>query len=201
MARPPLGKRHRAATTPTIMQALFDLFPAIVFFAAYRFFGIYTATAAIMTTMALQLAYQWLRHRKVAKLFLATAIVVWVFGAITLILRNPLFIQWKPTIVYWAFAVAFLGSHVIGQRKTLVERTLGETLELNPALYRQLSAIWIVAFIVIGAVNLYVVYHFSEEIWVDFKLFGITGLTVLVAVIQGAWVYFASVKSDPQQDQ
>ena len=70
------------------MQALFDLLPAVVFFVAYRFFGIYTATAAIMATMAVQLAYQWLRYRKVTKLFLATAIVVWVFGAITLILAQ-----------------------------------------------------------------------------------------------------------------
>jgi intracellular septation protein len=182
------------------MQALFDLLPAVVFFLVYRFFGIYTATAAIMAIMALQLAYQWLRHRKVPKLFLATAVLVWVFGAITLILRNPLFIQWKPTIVSWFFALAFLGSHFVGQKKTLIERTMGETLELDPALCRQLSVMWIVAFALIGIVNLYVVYHFPEEVWVDFKVFGITGLTLLVAVIQGFWVYFKSARGDPQQD-
>jgi intracellular septation protein len=182
------------------MQALFDLLPAVVFFLTYRFFGIYAATAAIMATMALQLAYQWLRHRKVAKLFLATAIVVWVFGAITLFLRNPLFIQWKPTIVSWFFAVAFLGSHFVGQRKTLVERAMGEAFELEPALGRQLSAMWIVTFAAIGALNLYIVYHFSEQLWVDFKVFGITGITLLVALVQGVWVYFKSAKRDPQQE-
>ncbi len=183
------------------MQALFDLLPAVVFFVAYRFFGIYTATAAIMATMALQLAYHWLRHRKVPKLFLATAVVVWVFGAITLFLRNPLFIQWKPTIVSWFFALAFLGSHFVGQRKTLVERAMGEAFELEPALGRRLSVMWIVAFAAIGALNLYIVYHFSEEVWVDFKVFGITGITFLVALIQGVWVYLKSVKGNPQQDQ
>jgi intracellular septation protein len=183
------------------MQALFDLLPAVVFFVAYRFFGIYTATAAIMATMAVQLAYQWLRYRKVTKLFLATAMVVWVFGAITLVLRNPIFIQWKPTIVSGFFALVFLGSHFVGQRKTLIERMMSETFELDPVICRQLNVMWIVAFALIGATNLYVVYHFSEEIWVDFKVFGITALTVLVAVIQGIWVYMKSARSNPQQDQ
>ena len=126
------------------MQALFDLLPAVVFFVAYRFFGIYTATAAIMATMAAQLAYHWLRHRKVPKMFLATAVVVWVFGAITLILRNPVFIQWKPSIVSWFFALAFLGSHLVGQKKTLIERAMADSLPVEPALCRQLSAMWIV---------------------------------------------------------
>ena len=117
-----------------------------------------------MTTMAVQLAYQWLRHRKVPKMFLATAVVVWVFGAITLILRNPVFIQWKPSIVSWFFALAFLGSHLVGQRKTLIERAMGDSLPVEPALCRQLSAMWIVVFVLLGALNLYVVYHFSEEI-------------------------------------
>jgi intracellular septation protein len=183
------------------MQALVDFLPVVIFFVAYRYFGIYTATAAIMVAMAAQLAYQWLRYRKVTKLFLATAIVVWVFGTITLALRNPIFIQWKPTIVSWFFALAFLGSHFVGERKTLIERTMSESFELDPQLCRQLSAMWIVAFTVLGAANLYVVYNFSEEIWVDFKVFGITGLTVVVAVIQGIWVYVKSAHSDAPQDR
>jgi intracellular septation protein len=183
------------------MQALFDLLPAVVFFVAYRFFGIYTATAALMVTMALQLAYQWLRYRKVTKLFLAAAVVVWLFGTITLVLRNPLFIQWKPTIVYWLFALAFLGSHFVGERKTLVERAMSEAFEIEAALCRQLSFMWVVAFALIGVANLYVVYHYPEDIWVNFKFFGITGLTVVVLVIQGIWVYVKTARSNPQQDQ
>jgi intracellular septation protein len=183
------------------MQALLDLLPAVVFFVVYRLYGIYAATAAIMGTMVLQLAFQWLRHRKVSKMFLWTAIIVWVFGAITLFLRNPLFIQWKPTIVSWVFSLAFLGSHFIGERKTLIERAMGESLELEPAISRQLSVMWIVTFAVVGALNLYIVYHFSEEVWVDFKVFGITGITLFVALLQGVWVYMKSAKGDAQQDQ
>lgn len=183
------------------MQALLDLLPAIVFFVVYRLYGIYAATAAIMGTMALQLAYQWLRHRKVTKMFLWTAIIVWVFGAVTLILRNPVFIQWKPTIVSWVFALAFLGSHFVGSRKTLIERALGESFEIDRAVSRQLSVMWIMAFAAIGALNLYFVYNFSEAVWVDFKVFGITGITLLVALLQGVWVYVKSAKGDPQRDQ
>ncbi len=183
------------------MQALFDLLPAVVFFVVYRSFDIYTATAAIMVTMAAQLAYQWLRHRKVPKMFLATAVVVWLFGTITLVLRNPVFIQWKPTIVSWFFALAFFGSHFVGQKKTLIERAMGDSLPLEPALCRQLSVMWIAVFALLGVLNLYVVYHFSEETWVDFKVFGITGITLVVALVQGLWIYLKLAKSDPQQEQ
>ena len=183
------------------MQALFDLLPAVVFFVAYRFFGIYAATAAIMATMALQLAYQWFRHRKVTKLFLVTAIVVWVFGAITLILRNPLFIQWKPTIVNWFFALAFLGSHVIGQRKTLIERTMGEAFAARarrlPATechvdrgvhcYRRGESICRVSLFRGDVGRLQGLRNHWPH---DCRRAG-----------SGAWVYFKSVKSDPQQDQ
>jgi intracellular septation protein len=169
------------------MQILFDVFPVIVFFVVYRLFGIYAATAAIITTMALQIAYQLFRHGKVNKMFLVSGIVVAIFGGITLALRNPLFIQWKPTIVNWLFAAAFLGSQVIGS-KTLVERVMGHAVQLEPAFWRQLNVMWVAAFAALGAANLYVVYHFSEEIWVDFKLFGMTALLVLVAVGQAIWI-------------
>jgi intracellular septation protein len=183
------------------MQALFDLLPAVVFFVVYRFYGIYAATAAIMVTLALQLAYQWLRHRKVTKLFLATTVIVWVFGTITLALRNPLFIQWKPTIVSGLFALAFLGSHFVGSRKTLIERAMSESFQLDAGLYRQLSVMWIGTFALLAAANLYIVYNFSEEVWVNFKVFGITGVTLLVALAQGIWVYVKTPQSDPQQDR
>jgi intracellular septation protein len=177
------------------MQVLFDILPVIVFFVVYRFSGIYAATAAIMATMALQIAYQWFRHGKVNQMFLASGIVVGILGAITLALRNPLFIQWKPTIASWLFAAAFLGSRFIGG-ETLVERIMGQAVQLERAFWRQLNWIWVVTFAALGAVNLYVVYHFPETIWVDFKLFGITGLTLLVAVGQALWI---ASRTGPEQ--
>src|SRR5262245_14234677 len=178
------------------MQLLFDVFPVVVFFVVYRFYDIYTATVAIIVTMAVQIAYQWLRYRKVNRMFLVSGILVAVFGGITLVLRNPIFVQWKPTVVNWLFAVVFLGSQFVGP-KTLIERVMGHAIELEPAFWRQLNVMWVVAFFGLGAANLYVVYNFSEKTWVDFKLFGMTGLLLLVAVSQAVWISLKTAKSHP----
>jgi intracellular septation protein len=177
------------------MQVLFDVFPVIVFFVVYRIQGIYTATVAIIATMALQIAYQWFRYGKVNKMFLISGIAVTILGAITLALRNPLFIQWKATIVNWLFAAAFLGSQFIGD-KTLIERVMGHAVQLDAAFWRQLNVMWVVAFAALGAANLYVVYHFSEAVWVDFKMFGMTGLLLLVAILQAVWI---ALRTAPQE--
>jgi intracellular septation protein len=182
------------------MQVLFDVLPVIVFFVVYRLSGIYAATAAIMATMAAQIAYQWFRHGKVNQMFLASGIVVGILGAITLALRNPLFIQWKPTIVSWLFAAAFLGSQFIG-RQTLVERIMGQAVQLEPAFWRQLNIVWVLTFAALGAVNLYVVYHFTEATWVDFKLFGMTGFPLLVAVAQAVWIAMRTAPGEPTPDK
>jgi intracellular septation protein len=181
------------------MQVLFDVFPVIVFFVVYRIQGIYAATVAIIATMALQIAYQWFRYGKVNKMFLASGIVVALLGGITLALRNPLFIQWKPTIVNWVFAAAFLGSQLIGD-KTLVERVMGHAVQLDARFWRQLNLMWVVAFAALGAANLYVVYHFSESIWVDFKLFGMTGLLLLVAIVQAVWIAVRTAPAGAQSE-
>lgn len=182
------------------MQVLFDVFPVIVFFVVYRFSGIYAATAAIMATMAAQIAYQWFRHGKVNKMFLASGIVVGLLGAITLALRNPLFIQWKPTIVSWLFAAAFLGSQFIG-RQTLVERIMGQAVQLEPSFWRQLNMVWVATFAVMGALNLYVVYNFPEAFWVSFKLFGMTGFPLIVAVAQAVWIGLRAAPAEPTPDK
>lgn len=169
------------------MQLLIDFFPIIVFFVVYRTSGIYAATAAIIVAMAAQIAYQWLRHRTVNKMLLVSGLLVAVLGGVTLALRDPLFIQWKPTIVNWLFAAAFLGSQWIGE-KTLTERVLGHAVQLDQPTWRQLNWMWVVNFVVLGAANIYVVYNFDEATWVNFKLFGMLGLTLLTAVGQAIWI-------------
>jgi intracellular septation protein len=169
------------------MQLLFDFFPLIVFFAAYLVYDLYVATAAIMIAIALQIAYQWLRHRKVNKMLLISGALVLVFGSITLALRNPLFIQWKVTVVNWLFAAAFLGSQLFSE-KTFTQRMMGHAIELEPALWRQLNTLWVINFAVIGALNLYVMYNFDEQTWVYFKTWGMIGLSLLMAVGQAIWI-------------
>lgn len=169
------------------MQILIDFLPIIVFFATYKFAGMYAATAAIMGAMALQIGYQWIRDRTVNKMLLTSGILVAIFGGITLTLRNPIFIQWKPSIVNWLFAAAFLGSQFIGER-TLTERLMGQAAELDDAMWRQLNLMWVANFSFLGAANLYVVYNFDEATWVNFKLFGMLGLTLIMVVIQVIWI-------------
>lgn len=180
------------------MQLLSDFFPLIVFFAAYSVYDLYVATAAIMVAMALQIAYQWLRHRKVNKMLLISGGLVLVFGGITLVLRNPLFIQWKVTVVNWLFAVSFFGSQLFGD-KTFTERLMGHAVQLERSMWRQLNSLWVANFAVLGALNLYVMYHYDEQTWVYFKTWGMIGLSLLMAVGQALWI--SSRASNEETDQ
>jgi intracellular septation protein len=180
------------------MQLLIEFLPIVIFFVAFKVYGMYVATAALMVAMTVQIAVQWLRHRTVSKMLLVSGALVALFGAATLLLRDPIFIQWKPTIVNWLFAAAFLGSQFIGE-KTIVERIMGHAIELPAQLWRQLNIMWIVNFLVLGGANIYVVYNFDEATWVNFKLFGMLGLTLLTAVGQTIWI--AARTSGQQQEE
>ena len=176
------------------MQLLTDFLPLIAFFVAFVVYDLYVATATIIVVMALQIAYQWFRHRKVNKMLLISGSLVAVFGGITLALRDPVFIQWKVTVVNWLFALAFLGSQLFGS-KTFTERAMGHAVELEPAVWRQLNTLWVVNFAVIGALNLYVMYNFDLQIWVYFKTWGMIGLSLLMAVGQAIWISSRSAGS------
>lgn len=182
------------------MQLLFDFLPIVVFFVVFKLQDIYTATAAIMVVMSMQVAYQWLRHRKVSNMLFASTVLVLAFGAATLILRNPLFIQWKPTILYWLFAAVFLGSQFIG-KKSMCERIMGEAIELEPAFWRQLNLLWAANFALLGAANIYVVYNFDEATWVNFKLYGTLGFTLVTVVGQVIWVSAHLAKREKKQEE
>ena len=148
---------------------------------------IYFATAVLMAAFPLQCLALWAR-KQLAKTHLAALALVWAAGGLTLLLRDPLFIQWKPTAFYWLLAAVFLASAKIGA-KTLVERMMSGMLggRLEPRLWRRLNAAWVGFFALCGALNLYVAYSFPEEFWVQFKLFGLAfGLPVLFILAQGA---------------
>ena len=130
-------KLLRLRTGPIPMQILIDFFPIVVFFVTYKFAGIFAATAAVMVAMAVQIAIQWFRQGTVNKMLLISGALVGIFGGITLLFRNPIFIQWKPTIVNWLFAAAFLGSRFFGER-TLTERMMGAAVQLETVMWRQL---------------------------------------------------------------
>jgi intracellular septation protein len=170
------------------MQLLFDFLPVIAFFAAYKISGsIFVATAVIIVAVVAQTTLQWVRHRKVSSMALISGTLVLVFGGLTLLIHDKAFIQWKVTVVNWLFAIAFIASRYFGDR-TIIERLLGENLQLEPTLWRRLNWAWGLFFLALGAINLYVAYNYPETVWVNFKLFGVLGLTIVFALVQGFWL-------------
>lgn len=169
------------------MQLLFDFFPVIAFFVAYKLTDIYVATGVIIVAVLAQTAIQWVRHRKVSSMALISGALVLVFGGLTLAIHDKAFIQWKVTVVNWLFAAGFLATQFFGER-TLIERMLGENVKLERAVWRTLNLIWSAFFLILGALNLYVAYNFDENVWVNFKLFGVLGLTLAFALGQGLWI-------------
>jgi intracellular septation protein len=173
------------------MQALTALAPLVAFFATYRLRGLYAATAVLMAAMVLVLALDWLRHRRIPALHASSAALVLVFGSATLLLHNRLFIQWKPTVLFWALSLAFLASSRIGAR-TLTERllapALGERVQAGAAEWRRLNLASAGLYALLGALNLVVAYNASERAWVNFKVFGLTLLTFAGIALQLLWL-------------
>jgi intracellular septation protein len=166
------------------MKFLFDLFPIILFFVAFKVFDIYIATGVVIAATASQIAWVWHRHGKVdTMLWISLALVV-VFGGATLILHDETFIKWKPTVLYWLFAVTLFGSaQFFG--KNLIRAMLEKQVQLPDALWSRLNFAWMGFFAVMGVVNLYVAFNFSTDTWVSFKLFGGMGLMIFFIVLQG----------------
>jgi intracellular septation protein len=120
-------------------------------------------------------------------MLLTSAILVLVFGGLTLLVHDAVFIKWKPTIVDWLFAAAFLISN-FWRGAPLVQRLMGEHVELDASIWKRLNLLWVGFFTVCGALNLYVAFNYSENTWVNFKLFGLFGLTLVFALLQGVWI-------------
>ena len=169
------------------MQPLFDLLPVIAFFIAYKLAGIYTATAVLIVAVILQVAVQWLRHKKVSKMALTSAVLVLLFGGLTLWLRDESLIKWKMSVMNWLFGLVFLGSQYIG-REPLVQRLMGSAVSLEAAQWRHLNWFWVVYFFALGSINYYIMMNFSTDVWANFKLYGVFGLTGVFILIQGWWL-------------
>ncbi|RKT45139.1 inner membrane-spanning protein YciB [Thiocapsa rosea] len=210
------------------MKLFVDFFPILLFFAAYKLEGIYVATGVAILASAILVGWSWMRRRHVETMPLVTLGLLVLFGGLTIALRDPIFVMWKPTIVNWLFGAAFLGSQFIGKR-TLIERMMGKAVELPSAVWTRLNMMWIGFFIVTGLVNLFVVYigsgffgaqqalilasglqdidlsacterfsgellslcndtHAREDIWVNFKLFGMMGMTLVFVIAQAFYL-------------
>lgn len=174
------------------MKFLFDFFPVVAFFIAFyipedRSQGIYLATGVAIAASFVQVAGYWLLTRKVEKMHLITLAILVVLGTATLLLHDERFIKWKPTAVYWLFTVVLLGSQWLSH-KNIVQRMMEHAVSLPQHVWNNLNISWALFFLFSGVANLYVAFNFSDEVWVNFKLFGILGLTLLFAIAQGFYM-------------
>jgi intracellular septation protein len=174
------------------MQALLDLLPLVVFIVAYKAAGIYAATGALMAAMAALLLFDWIRTRRIPPMHAISAGLVLAFGTLTLLLHDERFIQWKPTVFFWAVGVAFLGSQWVGAKplaQRLMSAAVGESMgKVARADWLKLNVAWVLFYAVMGAANLAVVFNYSQDTWVNFKVYGITAATLVFVVGQSLWL-------------
>jgi intracellular septation protein len=206
------------------MKFLFDLLPVILFFVAFKttesrpqvaadligpLLGaiglgasipleqspILLATMVVMLATAAQIAWVWLRHGRVDKMLWVSLVLVVFFGGLTIALHDPTFITWKPTVLYWLFAVVLVVSASF-LKKNLIRGMLEEQMSLPEVIWLRLNLAWAVFFALLGAVNLFVARNYPIETWVNFKLFGAMGLMVVFIVGQG--LFLAKYAEDKQ---
>jgi len=165
------------------MKFLFDIFPVILFFVAYKISGIYTATSIAIAATAAQIGWAWAKHRKVDTMQWVSLALIVVFGGATLLLRDETFIKLKPTVLYWLFGVVLTVS-AVAFKKNLIRAMMEKQVTAPDAVWEKLLAGWIGFFVVMGGLNLYVAYTYDTAIWVNFKLFGGIGLMILFVIAQ-----------------
>ncbi|CAE1146546.1 septation protein A [Serratia rhizosphaerae] len=170
------------------MKQFLDFLPLIVFFAFYKLYDIYVASGALIVATALALVFTWVKYRKVEKMTLITFLMVAVFGTLTLVFHSDLFIKWKVTVIYTLFAIALLVSQLV-LKKPLIQRMLGKELTLPDRIWSNLNLAWALFFLACGLANIYVAFWLPQSVWVNFKVFGLTALTLVFTLLSGVYIY------------
>ncbi|BAW79994.1 intracellular septation protein A [Candidatus Nitrosoglobus terrae] len=195
------------------MKLFFDFFPILLFFGAYKLYdklppeiidklnyilglplssgdsgnALLLATAVMIVASVLQVSLYFLKYHRFEPMHLVTLGLVVILGGATLVFRDPTFIKWKPTVVNWLFGIAFLASQLF-TNKPLVQRMMSTAITLPTPIWNRLNLAWVVFFFISGTANLYVAYQFTEAAWVNFKLFGMLGLTLLFVIGQAFYL-------------
>ena len=212
------------------MKLLFDFFPIILFFVSYYQADFLTrntfvgnlvdtsqpdyivatiiATAVAIIASFVQVGYHWFSTRRVEKMHIFSLALITVLGGVTIMLGNPAFVQWKPTVLNWLFAAVFLISMFFGD-KNLIERAMGEQIQLPAFVWTRLNLAWVAFFILSGAANLYVAFYYHPELdpdarmdfWVDFKLFGLMGMTIAFVILQALYLSRYITEEDDDNPQ
>jgi len=182
------------------VKQFIDFIPLILFFIVYKISpqavdilghsfmvgGIFSATAVLIASSIVVYGILYIQQGKLEKSQWLTLAGCLVFGSLTLAFHSETFLKWKAPVVNWVFALVFAGSHFVGDR-LLIQRIMGHALTLPQAIWTRLNIAWIVFFLFCGAANLYVAFTY-QAFWVDFKVFGSLGMTLVFLIGQGIYL-------------
>lgn len=170
------------------MSQLFEILPLLGFFIAYKMYDMYVAVVVLAVLMTIGLALLKIQKKPITHMQLLSWVLVLIFGGVTLIFRNEIFIKWKPSVLNWGFALAFLISHFVGKENFTQKIMSQAQIKVPDFVWKKLNFAWIIFFIFSGIVNIVVAYNFSTDIWVNFKLFGLVGLTLIFGLAQAFYL-------------
>jgi intracellular septation protein len=176
-----------------MLKFIYDFLPIIIFFGTYKLTDndIYAATTAAIIATLIHSAIQWFMHKKLENQHVINLVVILFFGGLTLLFQDDTFIKWKVTVINWIFGLVLLGSQFVG-KKNIIQRQLGEAIQLPESIWVRLNMMWVAFFMFCGLLNLYVAFFYGAEltaearqaIWVDFKMYGMLGLTFAFMIFQ-----------------
>ncbi|GAB2484229.1 MAG: septation protein A [Comamonas sp.] len=169
------------------MKLLIEFFPILLFFAAFKLWGIFVATAVAIAATVVQIAYLRYKHGKVEPMQWISLGVIVLFGGATLISHNDTFIKWKPTVLYWVMAVVLLGGQWLF-KKNLMQKLMGAQMQLPAPVWNTVNYSWAVFFAAMGVLNLWVAFNFDLDTWATFKMFGGLGLMVAFVIVQAIYL-------------
>lgn len=173
------------------MQLFYDIFPVFIFFIAFKFFDIYIATIAGIVCTFIQVILTKLLTKKWDNKQLITLGVFTFFGGLTLYFHNPIFVKWKPTIIFWVFSLVILFTQYFTSKplmQRMMEKTFAEHMTISAHIWRNINLSWGIFFIFLGTLNLYIAYTFNNDTWVNFKFYGITIALFIFSFIQACFL-------------
>jgi intracellular septation protein len=169
------------------MKLFLDFLPVIVFFAGFKMYDIYVGTIAAIVATVLVMMYQKVRGMPIETMQWVGLVIIVVFGGATVLLQDETFIKWKPTVLYWLFALVLIGSVLIA-KKNLIQALMGKQLSVPNAIWSRINWLWAGFFTAMGFINWYVASNYSTDTWVNFKMFGSLGLTLVFIIGQAVYL-------------
>lgn len=184
------------------MKFLFDFFPIIIFYIGYKMYDIYYATAFAIAATFIQISLYWLKNHRFEKMHLITMALITILGGATIYFHDPAFIQWKVSIINWLFGLILIGSQYIG-KTPLIERMMNHAISMEQGIWKRLNTAWGLFFLGMGFLNLYVMFNFEEATWVDFKVYGLLGLTIAFVILQSIYLakHIQENDNDPAEEE